>query len=464
MTQLQEQDDKESTIPVATASSIPATFASRSFNDIKEAWRKLSHASSAPHSHDFTKPPYEPAESISEDDSEEEQPVDEDLKRLRLKDLKLYVLGCLAIAGIAVSSALLNYYAKNTSTTYFHAPLWLIWFRSNWRIAAYPIYLFLRWIYQLLFGRWVKTYPIRHLARDGTKIYGDRRISPKVFFVDIGALSSISIAVQYLTFAPFHFVSAGNATALNASNVAWVYILSVIVLGVDIMPVKILAVLCSLVGVVLLAYHEGFSNPDWESAVMMICGAMATAVYQVLYKKRIGATTDLGRISFSVSAIATFTLFTMWPIVLILYLTKAERWQWESIPWDIVCKNSSASFAFNWLVNLGVAWTNPVFTSLGFLLAVPLAHFFDYDLVNKDFLPVEIIGTVMIACGFLVLVFADRVSFGFIKNLRQTAPEKFQSLWSRIKSLVPAKGEVAISEPASQNPGHVTIAIQEHKD
>jgi hypothetical protein len=65
---------------------------------------------------------------------------------------------------------------------------------------------------------------------------------------------------------------------------------------------------------------------------------------QVLYKRRIGGTTDLGRISFSVSAIACFTLFTMWPIVLILYLTKAERWEWESIPWGIVCKNSAASF------------------------------------------------------------------------------------------------------------------------
>ena len=48
-----------------------------------------------------------------------------------------------------------------------------------------------------------------------------------------------------------------------------------------IFPLQILAVLCSLIGVVLLAYYEGFTNPDWESAVMVICGAMATAVYQV---------------------------------------------------------------------------------------------------------------------------------------------------------------------------------------
>lgn len=116
--------------------------------------------------------------------------------------------------------------------------------------------------------------------------------------------------------------------------------------------------------------------------------------FQVLYKKRIGGTTDLGQITFSVSALAAFTLVTMWPIVLALYITKAERWQWESIPWDIICKNSAASMgrcrglkattcmtkpkwqllAFNYLINLGVAWTNPVFTSLGFLLAVPLAH------------------------------------------------------------------------------------------
>lgn len=75
--------------------------------------------------------------------------------------------------------------------------------------------------------------------RNGTKIYGERKITAKIFFIDIAGLSTISIAVQYLTFAPYHFVSAGNATALNASNVAWVYILSVIVLGVDIMPVKV---------------------------------------------------------------------------------------------------------------------------------------------------------------------------------------------------------------------------------
>ncbi|OWA52744.1 putative Solute carrier family 35 member F4 [Hypsibius exemplaris] len=425
-------------------STIPGA-AARHKQTLQEKWRKISHISVDDRYDIEKKPGFE--DPIEEE--ENEQP-DEDLKRLRFKDVRLFVLGSLVIGGIAASSALLNYYAKNTSTTYFHAPLWLIWFRSNWRIMAYPIFIALRYAFQAVFGqllkiKCVRVIPLKEMIRDGTKIYGDRKITSKTFFIDIALLSTISIAVQYLTFAPFHFVASGNATALNASNVAWVYLLSVIVLGVDIMPVKILAVLCSLIGVVLLAYHEGFTNPDWESAVMVICGAMATAVYQVLYKRRIGGTTDLGRISFSVSAIACFTLFTMWPIVLILYLTGAERWKWESIPWDIVCKNSAASFAFNWLINLGVAWTNPVFTSLGFLLAVPLAHVFDLRLKEKEFSPVEISGTVLIALGFLVLVLADRVSLERIRDWWFALQKRLTTFWSTARKIAPIKGVVSIT-------------------
>lgn len=76
--------------------------------------------------------------------------------------------------------------------------------------------------------------------RNGTKIYGGKKITARIFFIDIAFLSTISIGVQYLTFAPYHFVSAGTGTALNATNVAWAYLLSVLMLGVDIMPVKVL--------------------------------------------------------------------------------------------------------------------------------------------------------------------------------------------------------------------------------
>ncbi|XP_055327830.1 putative thiamine transporter SLC35F3 [Paramacrobiotus metropolitanus] len=430
-------------------------------------WRRISRVSSDDSGDDFKKPdPDCEEDSVRPDD----KPPDEDLKRLRFKDFRLLVLGLLCIGGIAISSALLNYYAKNTSTTYFHAPLFLIWFRSNWRISAFPIFVVLRKVYDFLFKRCgVKQETVKDLVKNGTKIYGGRKISAKIFFIDIALLSTISIAVQYLTFAPYHFVWAGNGTALNASNVAWVYILSVIILGVDIMPVKILGVLCSLIGVVLLAYHEGFTNPDWESAVMMILGAMITAVYQVLYKKRIGGTTDLGQITFSVSTLACFTLFTMWPIVLILYLTKAERWEWESIPWDIVCKNSAASMAFNYLINLGVAWTNPVYTSLGFLLAVPLAHFFDASLAHKQFAPVETAGTVMIGMGFVVIVFADRVSFDCLQGLWARVKNGFGVAKLFNKKSQPDEGQQVMNAPDQTNAAPIpTISVQvddpDHRD
>ena len=89
---------------------------------------------------------------------------------------------------------------------------------------------------------------------------------------------------------------------------------------------------------------------------------------------------------------------------------------------------------------------------------------FDFDLVSKEFLNVEIIGTVLIGVGFLVLVFADRVSFSCFRGIRDSIVRRVEALWSRMKSLVPAKGEVSITEPVSLNPSHVTVVIQEHKD
>jgi hypothetical protein len=76
---------------------------------------------------------------------------------------------------------------------------------------------------------------------------------------------------------------------------------------------------------------------------------------------------------------------------------------------------------------------------------------FDSSLKEKQFAPVEIAGTILIAVGFLVLVLADRVSLERIKDKWEFLVKKATSCWLTARKVAPVRGVVTITDPPTSS-------------
>ena len=127
------------------------------------------------------------------------------------------------------------------------------------------------------------------------------------------------------------------------------------------------------------------------------------ALLQVCLKKRVGDA-DLFQMSLFLSFLGLFNLLTFWLIVITLHFTGVEELKFRYIPWLPLCISALSSFAFNFLINFGIAFTFPLFISIGTILGIPLNAIVDVVIRNIDFLNWKITATTLIIGGFLLML------------------------------------------------------------
>ena len=102
------------------------------------------------------------------------------------------------------------------------------------------------------------------------------------------------------------------------------------------------------------------------------------------------------------SILGAFSTLILFPVILLLHFTGVETLY--HIPWNYVIGSSILGTVFNFLINFGIAYTYPLFISLGTVLGIPINAIID-ALVNKvDLLNWKITGAVLIMSGFLILL------------------------------------------------------------
>ena len=99
-----------------------------------------------------------------------------------------------------------------------------------------------------------------------------------------------------------------------------------------------------------------------------------------------------------------FNLLAFWPIVITLHFTGVEEIKFHYIPWLPLCVSALTSFAFNFLINFGIAFTFPLFISIGTILGIPLNAVVDIVIRNVDFLNWKITAATLIIGGFLLML------------------------------------------------------------
>ena len=71
-----------------------------------------------------------------------------------------------------------------------------------------------------------------------------------------------------------------------------------------------------------------------------------------------------------VSSIGLFNFLFFWPIILALHYTNVEVV--ADVPWTFLWTSSALGVIFNFAINFGIAYTFPLFISLGTILGIPL--------------------------------------------------------------------------------------------
>ena len=103
------------------------------------------------------------------------------------------------------------------------------------------------------------------------------------------------------------------------------------------------------------------------------------------------------------SSLGLFITVALWPILLILHFLHIERL--EQIPWGFICAHSALGLLFNFSINFGVAYTFPLFMSLGTVLGIPLNALVDVVIRRTPFFTTwKFSATDLIVGGFLLML------------------------------------------------------------
>ncbi|XP_006817782.1 solute carrier family 35 member F4-like [Saccoglossus kowalevskii] len=312
-----------------------------------------------------------------------------------------WLIGLFIVIGIAVSWVGATQFTQSTYTDEFDGPFFNVWFSTTWMLVCYlgyfPPAFFL--------GR--NKWHARLIYSEDEAVFGEAGLTLWNYFRLIAPFGICWAVTNYMYTYALGFIAAADVTALFSSNTAFIYILSILWLNELITPVKVLATIFSIAGVVLMAAGDGFLRSTAVGVALSVGAAIGAALYKVLFKRFIGDATS-GQVSLFLTCTGAFNLLFLWPVMLTLYLTGIESWDWNEMPWKFLCGSAALSVVFNFLINFGIAFTYPLFIAIGTVIGIPLNAVVDYIWRDNAFGTLQIIGSVFIVGGFLLMLIPNK--------------------------------------------------------
>eukprot|EP00794_Sanderia_malayensis_P017531 gene17531-19281_t len=317
------------------------------------------------------------------------------------------IAGVLIVIGIAFSWVGTTQFAASTYTKTFNAPSFTSWFMTSWMTLAYgPIAL-----WSALSG----TTSIKKTYRLSEQVFGTNGLCPRSWFKITLPFGIIWSTANYSYLRALGKIAATDVTALFSSCNAFVYIFSLLLLPEPFRVIRILSVIMSMSGIVMIAYADGFKGPTFEGVALSILAAISAALYKVLFKRVVGDA-NVKEVSLFLSCIGIFNLLVLWPIFEILYYTNEEIITWDEIPWSYLCGGAVLGVIFNFFINFGIAITFPLFISLGTLLGIPVNALVDTIFRHKEFGGFQIGAGLLIIGGFLLMLVPENINKRFFKR------------------------------------------------
>ncbi|XP_056291033.1 solute carrier family 35 member F3 isoform X1 [Pseudoliparis swirei] len=283
----------------------------------------------------------------------------------------------------------------------FDAPFTLTWFATSWNCLFFPLY----YIGHLCKSPERQT--PRQRFRECSRFFGDDGLTPKVFFTKIAPFGLLWILTNYLYLQALRKINTTDVSALFCCNKAFVFLLSWIVLRDRFMGVRIVAAILAIAGIVMMTYADGFHSHSVIGITLVVASASMSALFKVLFKMVLGSA-KFGEAALFLSIVGSANFVFISFVPLILYFTHVEYiGSLADIPWAYLCGVAGLLFAFNVLVNFGIAITYPTLISLGIVLSVPVNAMVDLYTCEINFNTVRLIAVFIICLGFLMLLLPE---------------------------------------------------------
>jgi len=201
--------------------------------------------------------------------------------------------------------------------------------------------------------------------------------------------SILWVLANYFASACLEYTSVASSTILTSTSSIWTLIFCAVLKIESFSIRKLLAVLGSLAGVVLISSIDlsGKDNDDGrgdfphksqrEIAIgdaMAFISALVYGVYVVVMKIRIG---NESRVNMPVffGLVGVFNVFLLWPVFFILHITGIEPFELPPAAhiWGIIIFNSLASFVADMSWAYAMLLTTPLVVTVGLSLTIPLS-------------------------------------------------------------------------------------------
>ncbi|XP_077585683.1 solute carrier family 35 member F3 isoform X3 [Stigmatopora nigra] len=319
-----------------------------------------------------------------------------------------------ALWGVAMVMCVCSSWAGSTQLAkltfkHFDAPFTLTWFATTWNCLFFPLY------YVGHLCKSAERQTARQRLRECCRFFGEDGLTSKVFFTKVAPFGLLWILTNYLYLQALRKINTTDVSALFCCNKAFVFLLSWIVLRDRFMGVRIVAAILAIAGIVMMTYADGFHSHSVIGITLVVTSASMSALYKVLFKMVLGSA-KFGEAALFLSIVggANFVFLSILPVV--LYFTQVEYIESpDDTPWGYLCGVAALLFAFNILVNFGIAITYPTFISLGIVLSVPVNAMVDFYTCEINFNTVRLIAVSIICLGFLMLLLPEDWDQGIIR-------------------------------------------------
>ncbi|XP_055337782.1 uncharacterized protein LOC129587865 [Paramacrobiotus metropolitanus] len=352
---------------------------------------------------------------------------------------------------------------KNVFSEDFYAPFFILYVNNLMRLFVLPGYVLIVWIKSHCGRRKRKT--IRQILKE-CSIFKSPDPLPIFFIKTIGILGSNIVLAVSLCIIALSYATASEVACVQTTQVAMVYFAAVVFFGQQVLFAKVLAVLISLSGVAVIAYSKGFQS---SSSLGIGLTVIATSIFcfNIMYYKHVYKRLTFGQCCCFLTTAASFTVAIFWTIPLWMKMTYAEVWSWESIPWNWMLLSGICSLFAAKLMNYGLIVATPLLMSFGSLLRIPGNMGIDYFLRHVEFSHLEIIGSILIVLGFIIIVIPDHRMSINCRALFKTASKKsdhamadppVEKVYPKRKSVIRKYVEKSEDEPSSTaSSDHVVV-------
>ena len=236
-------------------------------------------------------------------------------------------------------------------------------------------------------------------------------------------------------------------TAIYESATAFVFLISVPILGERVTLVKVLSLSISIVGVCLISVFPSGSATNHtminytnisnlttptdstisESTLgyfLVILSTILYSLYEVLYKRFATNPKDTAPILNTVrmlGLIGIWYIIIIAPFIIIAHFTGLEKFELPSLDIALLILLNSVLDCFsNILILIGIVLSSPLFISMGALLALPTSMLADFIFHNILMSYLSILGSVLILMGFLGFIISTLIQDYTDKNTEKS--------------------------------------------